>query len=334
MNREHMRDRRRKLAARAAEIAALDFKSLYRIDELGREAGFEIGSDVFERVWGFIRQINYDSLLVLPEDGLDRVERFLNDTEGAINRIRGFRLSDGNPMQLRDSFLGQLDVSYRDMIREYPAVILLTTKAHSADTLTEEYRRMLDSLEKLTEENKKAIEKQELEAEDLLGKMRQASGEVALRSYSGFFLKEAEGAKTAAIVWLVVTVLPTGFLVGYLVWLVFWWAKAMPDYSMIQAIQAGGAKLALFSVGFYLVSWCGRNFKAQWHIYVVNRHRATTLNALEAFANSTKNDSTREAVLIHASSAIFAQVHTGFIPDEADAPTTPSILEVVRGHKG
>lgn len=160
--------------------------------------------------------------------------------------------------------------------------------------------------------------------------MQKAAGKEALQAYSIVFHKEAAKARATAFLWLGATALCGLVLLSYLIWLVFIWAKSVPDYTLIQAVQVGGAKIALFTVGFYLVAWCGRNFKAQWHIHVVNGHRSNTLNALEAFASSAKNDATREAILMHASAGIFAQANTGFLPDQSDSPNTPSILEVIR----
>jgi hypothetical protein len=318
------------------KITSINYRDLYRAEELGKDLGFECGSAVFERTWTFLRQLTLERLGLVPYQALERIERFVQSVAQMVDRIRGFRVSGSgnNPVAERNQLVERLEVEYFDMLREMPSVAMLFMGDATRERVIEEksnaaLARILIIEEKATSEAANRAK----QSEDLLDKMRQASGKIALQTYSDFFDKEATAASKLAVWWLIATVIASAAMTTYLIWLVFYWARAVPDYSPTQLIQAGGAKVALFTVGFYAMSWVGRNYKAQWHIRVVNNHRANTLNALEAFSNSAKNDHTREAILIHASSAIFAQVNTGFIPDQSDAPSTPSILEIVRGGK-
>lgn len=335
MNADDARAKRKKISDTANQMAARDYNTYFRTDELGREASFESGADIFERIWRLFRRLNEDSLILLSRDGLQRVERFLSDISEALARIQHFRLSQSsNALSDRNSYLSSLDGMYRDVLRECPELALLGQPTGDAEKRLLESTKIAARLAELESSTTDMISRQRAEAQDLLEKMRQASGKVAITSYSSFFESEARESKKAAYLWLITTVAVLLIVGPYLWWLVFVWAPKVSDLSLTQVVQAGGAKLALFSVLIYLLSWCGRNYRAQWHLVVVNRHRANALNALEAFSNSAKNDATREAILIHASSAIFSQVQTGFVPDQAEAPATPSILEVVRGSNG
>lgn len=172
-------------------------------------------------------------------------------------------------------------------------------------------------------------------ADDILAEARKKSGSVALSEYSTVFAKYARDAKRISYWWLGSTVLLAGCIIGFLFWLINYWNQTPTNAPIqtIQAVQMGCAKLALFSTALYLLSWCGRNYKAQWHTYIVNTHRANTLNALEVYANSVKEETRHDAIMQHACGAIFSQITTGFIPDQADTAATPPILEIIRGPK-
>ena len=184
---------------------------------------------------------------------------------------------------------------------------------------------------KLAQDELSQIQKLKLDAEAAVNAVRGLSQTESLQKYSTFYGQEAVKCKNAALIWGIASGLLTGTLLWYLIWLTFWWTEKHMQTEVLAAIQAGATKLALFSVAFYVTAWCGRNFKAQWHLYVTNRHRANTLNALDAFASSAKDSTTREGILLHASNAIFSHGNTGFLPDVNDSPTTPSILEIIRG---
>jgi len=327
---------RKAIAELAAKIVSRDYRELFRTAELGKELGFEPGAAVFERVFSFLRLTTVERLAMVPYQGLDRIRRFAESINQVIDQIRAFRISgSSNPVNERNQLVARLDSEYFELLREMPhAVTVFLSSAPDQSAIEEKAAAALARIAAMEEKATQTVATRSKEADDFLDKIRQASGSVALQSYSSFFKNEASAASILAMRWLFATILVSAAMFTYLIWLVFFWAKAVPDYTVVQALQVGGTKIALFTVGFYAISWTGRNFKAQWHIRVINNHRANTLNALEAFSNSAKSEQTREAILIHASSAIFAQVNTGFIPDQGDAPSNPSIFEIVRGKEG
>lgn len=324
--------KRRQILEKVSPLAKDDYKKLYRTDELGK-LGFESGAAAFERTFTLLRALNVDALAAVPWPVLERIDRYVDEVKNTVERIRGFQVTNsGNPINDRNAYIGQLDALYKDLFQEAPTAILvlLSTsddRRKAADLVT---KAQVD-FEALLQGMKEQLETRVKEAEQLVDKMRSLSGQVALQKYAKFFEDEANNARKAAYKWLAATTIVGCAITISLVLVVLVWSPT--DKTPTQLVQAGGAKLALFSVVFYLLSWCGRNFKAQWHTNIVNRHRANTLNAMEAFANSASKAEVREAILIHASSAIFSQVTTGFIPDAADGPSNPTILEIVRGTK-
>jgi hypothetical protein len=70
------------------------------------------------------------------------------------------------------------------------------------------------------------------------------------------------------------------------------------------------------------------------HNYVVNRHRQKALLTFEIFVNATRDESTKNAVLIQSTQAIFAPQPTGYLRTETEMPQVNQVTEIVRGLAG
>lgn len=323
--------RREQVAAIAARLLTVDFEALKR-PELPDDLDFREAGGAFRRIRALCENLDADTVELITSDSIQNLAQFLEKAETRLGEIKNFKLSVDQPMRARNELIRSLDTDFRELAANNPSLLVLAMfSSRRRQVQDAEAKAAIDQIRTLSADATAELEKTKTTALGILDGLRQAAGKTALAKYSAFFNSEATAARSVAKLWLLATALVGATTMAYLAWLVFWWANRLPDYSVIQAIQSGGAKIALFSVAFYVLGWCGRNFKAQWHLHVVNKHRENALNALEAFAESAREPSTREAILIHASSAIFAQVQTGFVPDQADSTQTPSVLEIIRG---
>lgn len=322
--------RRTDLAQQAQEMAKIDRAVLYRRQALGETLTFEVGAETFDRVFFFLGRLNAKSLVLVPPDSFEAIARFVQKMGSKLGEIQSFSTANGEPLRIRNAIIAGIDDEFRNLTREHPMVMLavLPTSLEDSDEV-ETLRLRVKEFDDFTAKSRLALGDQIKSAEEIVNTLREASGKVAVKKYSEYFDTEAKNAGGAARQWLWATVTVGVMLFGVLGSLVFLWNPE--DRSPSQLVQSGGAKVALFTVGFYLLSWCGRNYKALRHIYVVNKHRANTLNSMEAYANAVNKQDVRDAILIQASAAIFAQASTGFIPDQSDSPSSPTVLEIIRG---
>lgn len=312
----------------AREIAALDLDRLLTTDRLGTELSFARDRDVFERCLSFAKRVTPQNLDRLPPGYLVPLMNYFRAVTGALKDTRDFTINRDDALQHRARIVRRIDESLEELLRAHPAVTVLF--AEFGESVGRLVSRIEAEMQNLVKTHEETVQKQSAKAEEILAKARQASGAIAVKGYASFFQEEAKASRLVAMLWLAATGLTGLLLLAILVNVALGLEKTPPAYTTQQAFIIGAAKLAVFSVAVFFVAWCGRNFKAQWHVFITNKHRANALNSIEAFANASKSDANREAILVHGCAAIFSQTNTGFVPDGADAPGMPSILEVVR----
>ncbi len=176
-----------------------------------------------------------------------------------------------------------------------------------------------------------AVEEMAKEVKGVLKAAKEAGAKVGVVKHATLFSEEAKKHSKAAYIWL-------GFLVllaGITVWLACHWLDiCMQDQVPItlpKALQIIVPRLVILSILYWAILWCGRNFKAHRHNYVVNRHRFNALTSFETFVNGASDEATKNAVLIQATRSIFAFQPSGFGGKEPDlAPGGAQIVEIVK----
>ena len=168
------------------------------------------------------------------------------------------------------------------------------------------------------------------ESESILESMRKAAGEAGVSQNAIYFSLEAEEHKRTAENWLRVT---KWMAIATIVFAVlatvafFWFVK---DLSFEQALQLAVAKILLFSVFYYASVWCGKNYRAYIHNYVINKHRQNGLSTFQAFVKATEDQAIKNAVLLKATESIFGIANSGFISSESEQSGSSQILEIIR----
>ena len=97
------------------------------------------------------------------------------------------------------------------------------------------------------------------------------------------------------------------------------------------AIQVAVAKLVLFSFVYYVLVWLVRMYRAAAHNEVVNRHRFRAMRSFEKFVAATKDEQTKQAVLLRATESIFVHQSSGLTPELGRETGASQWLEIVRG---
>lgn len=323
---------RDEICASAQKIAATNLEDLFNSARHGTELSFESDRDVFRRCVHLAAHLTPERFAIISPYYYNALKNFVRDVAARLEEVREFSANRTDAYQQRQRLTGALDESYHEVFKQCPALSLIFVPDTSATLKALDKLRTdtVDSTTALLRETSVRFKATEVEIADVLAKARQASQSVASQGYARHFLAEAIIAQRIAWVWLALTLTGGITLIGFLLQLTQGWTQRPPTYTPEQTVLVGASKLALFSVGAFLVAWCGRNFKSQWHVFITNKHRANALNSIEAFANATKIDANREAILVHGCAAIFSQTATGFVPDGTDSPAIPSIMEVIR----
>jgi ElaB/YqjD/DUF883 family membrane-anchored ribosome-binding protein len=178
--------------------------------------------------------------------------------------------------------------------------------------------------EKATEE---ALNRINTMAKDV-EKLAQQSG---VTEQTMHFKKLADNYRTGAILWLLVSI---GAGVGLY--------EYVNGLNLDLPTNAGAALLAatvlprlvIITLLSTALIFCIRNFSALFHNVIVNRHRQTALTTFKTFVNSTDDPSTRNAVLVQSTQAIFTPQPSGYLKTDTEIPQMSQITEIVRGVTG
>lgn len=174
----------------------------------------------------------------------------------------------------------------------------------------EALNKALKDAEEFADSSRQRIEERAKEIEDIITKAREASAAAGAAVFTRDFQKAAEDMDKAAAKWLWSTGIAA--LVTLLSALAMWyWTERALDQG--QLFQKLSTKLVVLAVLFTATVWCGKNYRALRHLATVNRHRAMSMQTLQAFSAAAADPHTKDTVLLEAARAVFGNVPTGYI---------------------
>jgi DNA phosphorothioation-dependent restriction protein DptG len=88
--------------------------------------------------------------------------------------------------------------------------------------------------------------------------------------------------------------------------------------------------LLVLSVVFFGMGWAAKNYRAHKHNETVNRHRQNALRTFETFAAATEDKTTKDAVLLQTTKAIFEPQTSGYLTGEAEKVPSGAVVEVLK----
>jgi len=177
----------------------------------------------------------------------------------------------------------------------------------------------------------KELREKNNQATHVLHGMRDASGKAGLSSESTHFKAAADEHVRWAHWWLGATIGATIIFLtaAFLSLFAYHWIPIDPDKPG-TAIHFATSKIIIFVVLAYVVLLCARNYFANRHNTVVNRHRQNALLTYQALVEAAKNTANRDVVLQQAATCIFAPQPTGFTKEvSSEAPSAKSVVELL-----
>ena len=86
----------------------------------------------------------------------------------------------------------------------------------------------------------------------------------------------------------------------------------------------------ILSILLFAIGVAARDYRANRHNQVVNRHRATAIETFELFTKGTADEQTKNAILVKATEAVFQPVGTGYQSKDAEPAPNSTIVEILR----
>ena len=339
-----------------AKLVAFDQYSpdnLKRTDLSRRKLGFEIVHPDLSAVYETLQEIltvPRESLIGLSKDKLQQIKDSLQQLLARSQEILNFNLQNFNETQnLREEHKRILQeiIRFCDKVRQElgPVVTYLKSKeagqletqvkATVADTVTDAVEKLNVGTDGLQKQSNQAEQNEAKRQEDFNQLKSQLEGLLAKESVSKhekIFDEQANNHHRAAFWWLIATV---GLSVVF----------GFVFYRLFNVLRLGGTELVevlqnIFTKGFFLslvylvLNRSIKNYTAEKHLEVVNRHRQNALRTFNAFHSAAgENQETRDAVLLAATNAIFDANQSGYLSTKIrgseSASPIPQVIKAV-----
>ncbi len=305
--------------------------------ELG-ELSFDRAAGDIVALYGLVQQISEVDPQRLPPTVLANLDATLVEIHKTCVAITSFSPSGnygGPTVQFRDQLIQDIVANLARWITEAGPVV-----AYARRRLDPQYERsqlasIIQEMSSFADRARANVETSEAELREIVSASREAAGSVAVSATAEFFAAESKGYQRGRITWLWITIVVAAAIAVVLWYSYAGFAAALPSLSLSTSIQLAFAKIAVFTVAYYVLLVCGRNFFAASHNEAINKRKATALKTFNAFVQASQDPATKDAVLTATTQAIFASDLSGYLFREPERSGGGlQLLEILRSQGG
>ncbi len=295
------------------------------------EITFESIENEIELVFWLVEQLSQLPMQVILDQDIANAKNELQQINQQFIKIDEFTISSGNAASLRDKITNEFKHQYEQFIRAIGMWIpLLALKAGEFESWTEKMSEFNTRGDKVIEKLLKNAESSREEVESIVQTARVAAGEAGAAEFTHEFRDEAKTADKRGKRWLWPTCVFSIAALSLSFLLIFDKLGETPA-TMIEAAYGLGGRVFAISVLFYAAIWSGRLVLANLHLASLNRHRAVSLQTLQAFLKAAEDKAAKDAVVLEAARAVYENVPSGYIGHAESGKGSTRLLEIVRG---
>lgn len=292
---------------------------------------FQAAKPDLELLFNLCNHLKVLPVEIVPEAIADSFVASINQAMTTIASIKNFKIEDGNPTGNRDQIVANVKANAEQLlITTQGWIAFLAYQKGDVQKNIDELTKAIGTAKSLLEESKTEVTAKKGEIGEIVTAAREASASAGVGVFTSDFEGHASTLKTDADKWLRNTLFcAIGTLVAAFISI---FIPIDKDATNAQIFQYISSKLVVLVVLITATAWCGRIYKALMHQISVAKHRANALKTFQAFVKATTDDSTRDAVLMETTRAIFANSPSGYL-DSADANSDSSgnkVLEIVK----
>ena len=296
------------------DLGEVDLERLKRSDLSGSRLDFESVHQNLVVVHGIFREILTSSNIsdiTLSETTIQTVRSYLPQFYEIAEEIEGFDVSGANPTERHAELLQNISNFCRDVrsvLEPIIAYVRSTQIGKYHAEFTDFFKDAVNKWKEIDNESKAKLEN--LDA--LILKQENQLAEISISDYVKIFEDQAKVHQEGAKDWFWGTVwLAVGFIV---IFFGLWFLIKPAGDQLAAVLQNFIIKGFLLSVFYMLLNRSIKNYTAEKHLEIVNRHRKNALATFEAFADAAgENRDTRDHVLMAATDAIFDTNQSGYL---------------------
>lgn len=319
-------------------FAHLDPGDYVRSEELGLKMDFRDAVPTLESIRSLYRRVA-DSELELATDGA--LSALLSDARSIRNllvEIIDFDVTAGGASDQRQDILHHRLPNLHDgaLANSGPLIALsfAWTGGGDLERTRREVREKNDEMNAMLADTSAKLAERMEAADAVVSALQDKAAEEGVADRALYFERAADEYKDDKATWLKwarrVAIFGGGLGFANVVAVVFSIYQGWIDDTS-SAIQIAIAKLVLFSFVYYVLVWLVRMYRAAAHNEIVNRHRFRAMRSFETFVAATRDDQTKQAVLLRATESIFDHQSSGLSPGLGKDASASRFLEIVRG---
>lgn len=295
-------------------LGVIEVQSLGRSERLG-DLNFENVLYLFEKNLSLYKKLRSCKLEEISYPALLGAKNSASHLLQLLNEVQNFSLTNleiSAPEQrqrLIQRLIDQYDVDYSTV-----SPILAFASKDSADLarLDREAKGLVSELKQMKSEA-------EVQSKEFINNMTYAlkqihkvAAEAGVSQHAQHFHEEANNSKRLAICWLLASITIASCTFAYVFLHLEPALLNLKDTNIAGLMQVAIPRFIMIFVLGLLLSWTIKNFNSSLHNYVVNRHRTNSLASFQTFAEGTDSDAVKNAVLLQATTSIFAPQDTGY----------------------
>lgn len=220
--------------------------------------------------------------------------------------------------------------AFQKVRRHIRELVILYDVYHFEDSFSK--KEKLESLITELKEGREEVKKTVAESHQILETSKTAEAKIGVNHYAGLFRKQSRTYFIYSWIWLGFLVLAICALIK--IGMSDEFLKIDKEATPAEITEVVFKKVILISGIFYLIGLFSKNYRANKHNEIVNKHRQNALNTFLIFVDSVQEgadkNQTKNAVLLKATETIFSSQATGFLPDSSDGDMSPKIIEIFK----
>jgi hypothetical protein len=231
-----------------------------------------------------------------------------------------------NPVIVREAILKNFDQQYDELL---PKLLVIQNLKEITPSNFDKRNRSLEQLftkyEELIGQKFKDFNKT---IEETTTAVEEATKTRGVSVFAEIFESESKAYSSNATNWLIATIFLLIITVAASIWLLFIQKDGEFGFDHIQFMIT---KILIVSALFYGISLCIKNYKAQKHNELVNRHRFNALKTFQTFTTSTDDKRTKDVILLEATHTIFGHQTTGYNDNDSNESDLPTkVLDAIK----
>lgn len=310
----------------------LEFDVNYVVNrpELGELNFQDIAPELLELI-KILEEIQNFELSIIPDNIITNLNSYLTNINNQVEAINSFTVKIANPTNQHQAYVNAFRQHYSSFITTISSwYALLTLRSQEFSNQSDEIKKAYKSIQKDIQKTKDDIEAKQKEMDALVSAAKTASSKVGVAQFTEDFYNEYDEFLKSSKKWLITTAAFAGITLTMIIIMVF---QKEIIYTPYEAIHIFTSKILLFIFFLGATLWSGKQYSAAKHQAVINKHKSNSLNTFQAFTEASNDVSTKDAVLLEATKAIFSLPESGYLDNKSSScndNNATKTIEIVR----